>query len=57
LRDAVRELHSYEVPEILALPVAEGSRGYLDWIAESVGTRGSSAKVRTSKRDPSLRSG
>jgi periplasmic divalent cation tolerance protein len=33
---AVRKLHSYDVPEIIALPVMEGSRGYLDWIAESV---------------------
>jgi len=36
VRDAVRKLHSYEVPEIIALPVAKGSRDYLDWIAESV---------------------
>jgi periplasmic divalent cation tolerance protein len=31
----VRELHSYEVPEVLALPVRAGSRPYLDWLAES----------------------
>jgi periplasmic divalent cation tolerance protein len=31
----VRELHSYEVPEIIALPVEQGSRGYLDWIVTS----------------------
>jgi periplasmic divalent cation tolerance protein len=37
LRKAIRELHSYEVPEIIALPIVEGSRAYLDWIAESVG--------------------
>jgi periplasmic divalent cation tolerance protein len=36
VRDAVRRLHSYEVPEIIALPIAAGSRAYLDWIAESV---------------------
>jgi periplasmic divalent cation tolerance protein len=36
---AIRELHSYEVPEIIALPVAEGSRAYLQWIADSVATR------------------
>jgi periplasmic divalent cation tolerance protein len=36
---AVRELHSYEVPEIIALPIAAGSRDYLDWIAESVKTK------------------
>src|SRR5271168_5118663 len=29
---AVRELHSDEVPEIIALPIAAGSRAYLDWI-------------------------
>ncbi len=57
LRDAVRALHSYEVPEIIALPVVEGSRGYLQWIAESVGTRDRWSKMRTSKRDRSLRSG
>ncbi len=36
VRDAVRKLHSYEVPEIIALPIAAGSRAYLNWIAESV---------------------
>src|SRR5271156_3227956 len=36
VRDAVRRLHSYDVPEIIALPIAAGSRAYLDWIAESV---------------------
>jgi periplasmic divalent cation tolerance protein len=39
LCEAVRELHSYEVPETIALPIVKGSRAYLDWIAESVGTR------------------
>jgi len=36
VRDAVRKLHSYEVPEIIALPIIAGSRAYLDWVAESV---------------------
>jgi len=31
----VRALHSYQVPEILALPVAAGSAAYLAWLAES----------------------
>jgi periplasmic divalent cation tolerance protein len=30
--DRVRGLHSYEVPEILALPIVEGSKAYLDWM-------------------------
>lgn len=38
LREAIRKLHSYDVPEIIALPIVEGSRTYLDWIAKSVGT-------------------
>jgi periplasmic divalent cation tolerance protein len=28
----VKGLHSYEVPEILALPIVEGSAAYLDWM-------------------------
>jgi len=32
LRDRVRELHSYEVEEIIALPVLAGNPPYLDWI-------------------------
>jgi periplasmic divalent cation tolerance protein len=32
LEDAIRELHSYEVPEILALAVSAGNRAYLDWL-------------------------
>lgn len=33
----VKELHSYEVPEIIALPILEGLPAYLAWIGESVG--------------------
>jgi periplasmic divalent cation tolerance protein len=33
---AVRKLHSYEVPEIIALPIVAGSDDYLHWIDESV---------------------
>ena len=32
LVEAVKALHSYEVPEILALPLVEGSKAYLDWL-------------------------
>jgi len=31
----VRELHPYDVPEILAIPVASGEARYLRWIGES----------------------
>lgn len=32
----IRELHSYDVPEIIALPIIDGNEGYLDWVRESV---------------------
>jgi periplasmic divalent cation tolerance protein len=32
----VKELHTYEVPELLALPVAAGEAAYLRWLRESV---------------------
>ncbi len=32
----VKELHSYETPEVLALPVGEGSPEYLKWLGESL---------------------
>ncbi len=32
----IRELHSYELPEILSFGVAQGDQGFLDWIAGSV---------------------
>ena len=31
----VKELHSYDVPEIIALPIIEGSPDYLEWIKTS----------------------
>ncbi len=32
----ITELHSYDVPEILALPVIDGHEGYMDWVKETV---------------------
>lgn len=36
LTGRVGKLHSYTVPEIIALPVAAGDKPYLDWIDESL---------------------
>lgn len=32
--DAIREVHPYEVPEIVAVPIVAGSREYLTWLEE-----------------------
>lgn len=32
----IRELHSYEEPEIVATPIVAGSAGYLDWVSASL---------------------
>ena len=37
LEAALKELHPYEVPEILALPVAAGLAGYLEWLGAECG--------------------
>jgi len=34
LEKRVRELHSYSVPEIVALPIIEGSQDYLRWLGD-----------------------
>jgi periplasmic divalent cation tolerance protein len=36
VRDAIAELHSYEVPECICLTIEDGTPSYLDWIGESV---------------------
>ncbi|SDM85148.1 divalent cation tolerance protein [Allokutzneria albata] len=36
----VRAHHSYEVPELVAVPITAGSADYLDWISEQVSPRG-----------------
>ncbi len=34
LVDSVKRLHSYEVPEVLALPIVAGSEAYLGWMGK-----------------------
>lgn len=36
VEEAIRQAHSYDEPEILAIPVLAGSKGYLDWISDNV---------------------
>ncbi|MEW6675845.1 MAG: divalent-cation tolerance protein CutA [Nitrospirota bacterium] len=37
LSKKVKELHSYTVPEIIAMPIVEGSEDYLKWLREITG--------------------
>ncbi|MBG1240373.1 divalent-cation tolerance protein CutA [Nostoc sp. NZL] len=32
----IKELHTYEVPEIIALPIVASSKAYLQWISQQV---------------------
>jgi periplasmic divalent cation tolerance protein len=55
LRALIRKLHSYDVPEVIALPIAAGSPGYLKWLAECLrvprmGKSGSGAPGRSRSR-------
>jgi periplasmic divalent cation tolerance protein len=36
VRDAIRVLHSYQLPECLAVTIADGSEDYLEWLADSI---------------------
>lgn len=33
---AIREIHSYDCPEIIATPIVAGSEAYLQWLADNV---------------------
>src|SRR5271166_3607915 len=39
VRDAISELHSYELPECICLAIEDGSSGYLQWITASVSAK------------------
>jgi periplasmic divalent cation tolerance protein len=38
LRAAILKLHSYTTPEIICLPIVDGSPEYLQWVGDSVKT-------------------
>lgn len=45
IRDEVLRLHSYDVPEIVELPVRNGYYKYLEWIDESIHSHWSETKI------------
>lgn len=36
LQRRIQDLHPYDVPEVLAIPISEGSQEYLKWVNENV---------------------
>ena len=36
LRDEIAKLHSYELPEVIALPVVDGAEAYLGWLDREI---------------------
>ncbi len=39
LQDALRKLHPYEIPELIALPVSAGLPEYLNWVVQETQAR------------------
>lgn len=40
LKETIRQNHPYKVPEIIAIPIIEGSESYLEWIEEVTQKKG-----------------
>ena len=38
IKAEISKIHSYHTPEIICLPIIDGSRNYLQWVADSVKT-------------------
>jgi periplasmic divalent cation tolerance protein len=36
VRSRIRQLHSYQIPEVIAVPITAGDPDYLDWLATQV---------------------
>lgn len=39
LRAEIEKLHSYEVPEVIAVPIVDGSEGYLQWLERELAAK------------------
>jgi periplasmic divalent cation tolerance protein len=37
VRSRIRSMHSYQIPEVIALPIAAGDTDFLRWMAEQLG--------------------
>ena len=36
LEEVIKEIHPYETPEIIAIPLVAGCRDYLDWLGDAL---------------------
>ena len=52
IESRVKELHSYEAPEVIALPIIAGSKSYLEWVFESTAVLRLLKSRRTTARKP-----
>jgi len=57
LERRVKELHSYEVPEVIAISPSSGSRPYLEWLIESTAEAKRAGKPPKIRERPSRSSG
>jgi len=39
LEKTIKEIHPYEIPEIVAVPIVSGSKEYLGWLNSELGSR------------------
>jgi len=44
LEKAIKEIHPYETPEIIAVPIVEGNKDYLEWLNNELKKEGSGKK-------------
>jgi periplasmic divalent cation tolerance protein len=49
LETALQELHPYDVPEVLAIPIERGSKAYLSWIDAAVRSEPASGGQRANE--------
>jgi len=49
IQAAISKLHSYRTPEIICLPIIEGSRDYLQWVGDSLKPASAMEKDVTNK--------
>ena len=55
VRRAVEKLHSYQVPEVICLPIIDGAPNYLNWLGGAVSGEPESVIVEPERGKPAKR--